>query len=183
MAHKDDMVQFRATSTNSTFSNSYNSNYNYWTGTGSLEVAGDLRTLYSKDGWASLTTTNSYAMVRMFTNFTALKDAHHLNLGFTSFGTNGASRCMEGCSNLVRGPYIKATGSLGNYSLEYFFYNCSSLQEITLEMASSTASWSISVFQYWVNGVPTGGTIYTNRNSPGTGTSYFPSGWTINSLS
>ena len=183
LAHVNDMVQFRATSTNSAFASSYNSNYNYFTGTGSLEVAGDLRTIYSKDNWQSLTTTNSYAMVRLFTNFTALKDARYLNLGFSAFGTNGASRCMEGCSNLTRGPYIKATGSLGSYSLEYFFQNCSSLQEITLEMASATASWSTGVFQLWVSGVPTGGTIYTNRNSPGTGVSYFPSGWTIKSLS
>lgn len=146
LAHINDMVQFRATSTNSTFSNSYNSNYNYFTGTGSLEVAGDLRTIYDKDNWKSLTTTNSYAMVRLFTNFTALKDARYLNLGFSAFGTNGASRCMEGCSNLTRGPYIKATGSLGSYSLEYFFQSCSSLQEITLEMASSTASWNTSIF-------------------------------------
>ena len=183
LEHTNDMVQFRATSTNSTFSNSYNSNYNYFTGTGSLEVAGDLRTIYDKDNWQSLTTTNTYAMVRLCTNFTALKDARYLNLGFSSFGTNGASRCMEGCSNLTRGPYIKATGSLGSYSLEYFFQSCSSIQEITLEMASSTASWSTSIFQNWVNGVPTGGTIYTNRASPGTGTSYFPSSWTIKPLS
>lgn len=171
LAHKDDMVQFRATSTNSAFASSYLFFYNCFTGTGSLEVAGDLRTIFSKDNWQSLTTTNTYAMVRLFTNFTALKDARYLNLGFTSFGTNGASRCMEGCSNLVRGPYIKATGSLGSYSLEYFFQGCSSIQEITLEMASSTASWDTGVFQLWVNEIPSGGTIYTNISSPGTGAS------------
>ena len=184
LANKDDMVQFRATSTNSAFASSYNTNYNYFTGTGSLEVAGDLRTIYDKDNWQSLTTTNSYAMVKLFTNFTALKDARYLNLGFTSFtNTNSSGHLFDGCSNLMRGPYIKALSIGSSWNLEYLFRDCISLQEITLEMASSTASWSSFVFQNWVNGVPSGGTIYTNINSPGTGVSYFPSGWTIKSLS
>ena len=183
LAHVNDMVQFRATSTNSAFALSYNSAYNHFVGTGSLEVAGDLRTLYDKDNWQSLDWANYYAMQGLFRNLTALKDAKYLNLGFTSFNDNAAGHFMDGCSNLLRGPYIKATGYRGSYSIEYFFQYCSSLQEITLEMATSTAEWSTGVFQLWVSGVPTGGTIYTNRNSPGTGVSYFPSGWTIKSLS
>ena len=39
------------------------------------------------------------------------------------------------------------------------------------------------MFQNWVYGVSSSGTIYTNRVSPGTGTSYFPSNWTIKALS
>ena len=184
LANIDDMVQFRATSTNTRFANSYNSYFNYWVLTGKLEVAGDFRTLYSKDGWASLTTASTYACVRMFDNCTALYDAHYLNMGFNGWDTNAAARIFQGCSNLQRGPYLKATGTLNNYCLEYFFNNCSSLQEITLEMASATASWDTGKFQQWVYGIPvTGGTIYTNRNSPGTGASYFPSGWTIKALS
>ena len=184
LAHKDDMVQFRATSTNSAFASSYSGYNNYFTGSGSLEVAGDLRTIYSKDGWASLTTTSSYGLQGLFQNFTALKDAHYLNLGFTSFtNTNSTGHLFDGCSNLTRGPYIKALSIGSSWNLEYLFLNCTSLQEITLEMASSTASWNTSVFQNWVSGVPSGGTIYTNRNSPGAGVSYFPSGWTIKALS
>lgn len=130
-----------------------------------------MRTIFSKDGWASLTTADYYAMQGLFRNLTALKDAHHLNLGFTSFNDNAAGHFMEGCSNLTRGPYIKATGYLGSYSLEYFFQSCSSLQEITLEMESPTAYWDFSTFQLWVNGVSESGTIYTNLNNPGGGDS------------
>lgn len=111
LANKDDMVQFRATSTNTRFASSYNSNFNYWVLTGKLEVAGDFRTLYSKDGWASLTTASTYACVRMFDNCSNLYDAHYLNMGFRGWDTNAAARIFQNCYNLKRGPYLKATGT------------------------------------------------------------------------
>ena len=111
LAHKDDMVQFRATSTNDRFASSYDSSFNYWVLTGKLEVAGDFRTLYSKDGWSSLATANTYACVRMFDNCTSLYDAHYLNMGFSGWDTNAAARIFQNCSNLQRGPYLKATGT------------------------------------------------------------------------
>ena len=118
----------------------------------------------------------------MFRNCTALKDAHNLNMGFSSWNTNAAARIFEGCTGLKRGPYLKTT-TTGSYSwsLEYFFNGCTSLEEITLDMEDSV-SWSNSAFQNWVSSVPSGGTIYTQHSSPGTGSSYFPSGWTIKAL-
>ena len=66
LEHTNDMVQFRATSTNSAFASSYSGSNNYFTGSGSIEVAGDLRTIYSKDNWQSLTTTSSYGLQGLF---------------------------------------------------------------------------------------------------------------------
>ena len=181
LANINDMVQFRATSANSAFASSYNSAFNYWVLTGSLEAAGDFRTLYSKDGWSSLTNASNYACVKMFDNCSALKDAHHLNMGFSYWNTNAAARIFQNCTGLKRGPYLKTTNT-GSYALEYFFYGCTSIEEITLDMESSVG-WNTSTFQNWVQSVPSGGTIYTQHSSPGTGNSYFPYNWALKSLS
>lgn len=89
-------VKFRAKTTNSTFSNSYNSRYNYWSGTGKLAASGDLRSLYSHnlEDWLELTALAQYGAVRMFTGMTALYDAWDLKIGFNYANANAFARVM-----------------------------------------------------------------------------------------
>ncbi len=125
LANVGNKVKFRGAG-NTNFSNSYNSQYNYFTGTGEVDVSGNIATLFDYNSYDTMTTLVQYGTPRMFSEMTSLVDASGLDIPFTTISQNGCSRMFQDCTNLTKGPIVRAT-TFNNYSMEYFFYGCSSL--------------------------------------------------------
>lgn len=86
------------------------------------------------------------------------------------------------CTNLVHGPEIMATNLLTlNYTAEYMFQGCSSLQSVKIHATGNT--WNGSATVSWMDGVSSTGTFYYNGTYTGRGASYIPTGWTITPFS
>lgn len=82
-----------------------------------------------------------------------------------------------GCSALVKAPEIKWTIALDDFGeFSYMFYNCSSLNEIEVNVTG----WDTSSCLNWVSGVSATGTfIKPSGTSIPTGVTGIPSGWTV----
>ena len=175
LANIGDRMWLRAVSTNSAMSASYNYNYNYFVMTGQIEASGNINSLLNKNP-DLVTQCPQNAYVYLFYNCTSLIDASQLKLASTSTSANAYGYMFYGCSNMTKGPEICAT-TLGNYSQERMFQNCSVMNELKVHY---TGIFGSSVFTDWVSGVQTtSGTFYYNGSYTGRGTNAIPTGWTI----
>ena len=179
LANIGDRMWLRAVSTNSAMSASYNYNYNYFVMTGQIEASGNINSLLNKNP-DLVTQCPQNAYVYLFYNCTSLIDASQLKLASTSTSANAYGYMFYGCSNMTKGPEICAT-TLGNYSQECMFQNCSVMNELKVHY---TGNFGSSVFTDWVSGVQTtSGTFYYNGSYTGRGTNAIPTGWTITPFS
>ena len=174
-----DKACFKAVTTNTAFAGSYNTNYNYFVMTGRLEASGNINSLLNGTDWSTVTTCPQYAYPHLFDGCASLVDASNLNLASTTASTNSYGHKMfYNCRNLVHGPQIRATNfTSANYTGEYMFQGCSSLQSVKLYTTSST--WNSSATTSWMDGVPSTGTFYYNGPVTTRGSGYIPTGWTI----
>lgn len=165
-----DKMMLRAKNVNPVFGSS-SSAYHKFTGTGQLSVSGNIMGIISSEATSGhVAYSINHGLRNLFQGMTALVDASGLEIPFTSIaGTASFARMFENCTNLTKGPKIEWSAITNNYTMDYYFSGCSSLQEITFTSYEGNCSWTS-----WVNGVPTGGTIYKNGSSTG-----IPSGWTM----
>jgi hypothetical protein len=175
LANVGDRVCFKATTTNATMSNSYNGNYNYFVMTGQFDASGNINSLLNED-FAAVTTAPQNAFVRLFTGNTSIIDASQLKLASITTNANAYGYMFYGCSNMTKGPEIYAT-TLGGYSQERMFQNCSVMNEVKVHY---TGNFGSAIFTDWMSGVQTtSGTFYYNGSYTGRGTKAIPTNWTI----
>lgn len=165
-----------------------------------IEVRGDVRSLLSYDDFENATLTSN-CFYGLFKDCTSIITAPELNAttlasecysymfkGCTKLttapelpATTLASSCYAemfyGCSNLVTGPEIKAT-TLVTACFYEMFCNCTKLNYIKVH----ALSWNSVMANYWVDGVPSGGTFVKPAaltNIPNGDIRGIPSGWTV----
>ena len=180
LANIDDKMWVRATSTNKQIASS-NYNYNYFDMRGQIAASGNINSLLAKEGFDQISKPETYAFAYLFNKCVSLVDATELKLTCTSLDNNSYGHMFERCSNLIGGPdiYVNPMNSsnIGMWSMEYMFYNCSSLNSVKLRATGS--DWYSSATGSWMSGVPSTGTFYYNGTYTGGGSSYIPTGWTI----
>ena len=180
LANVDDKMWLRATSTNTQTASS-NYAYNYFSMTGQIAASGNINSLLAKEGFDQISKPATYAYAYLFLNCYSLVDATELKLTCTGLNNNSYGHMFEGCSNLVGGPDIyvnpMTSSNTGNWSMEYMFRNCSSLNSVKLRATGS--DWNSSATGNWMTGVPNTGTFYYNGTYTGRGTGAIPTGWTI----
>ena len=119
----------------------------------------------------------------MFHFCTSLVNAPRID--FTKFdggairGDNVCGRMFLGCSSLVNGAELLATGFTGTQAYQYMYSGCTSLQYIKC-LASTNIDRNDNV-KGWVIGVPTGGTFVKSSSAtwPAYGNNSIPVGWTV----
>ena len=99
----------------------------------------------------------------MFDGCTSLTEAPELP------ATTLASSCYHymfyGCTSLTKTPALSAT-TLADSCYREMFRNCGSLNEVRCKMPSSYSSSAISSYAYyWLSGVSSKGTFYTNADA------------------
>ena len=119
-------------------------------------------------------TLGSRSYSAMFEYCTSLKYVPRVEA--TSLGEYALNFMFAYCSGLENGPYIAEPTSLAKGSYAHLFYSCTNLRSFKLGYKGSLSS---DLNFEWVYNVPSGGTMYYNGPSTGTGTSGIPSGWTI----
>lgn len=118
--------------------------------------------------------------MRLFTGNTSIIDASKLKLASTTTSPNAYGYMFYGCSNMTKGPEIYAT-TLGNYSQERMFQNCSVMNEVKVHY---TGNFADPRFTDWMREVQTtSGTFYYNGSYTGRGTNAIPTNWTITTFS
>lgn len=113
----------------------------------------------------------------MFENCTALT-VPPSELPATLLADECYDSMFRGCTSLTKSPYMKFT-SLGQYSCELMFLDCSSLREIKL---AYTGIFYARDFYAWVEGVASSGTFYYNGSTTLQSISAIPLGWTKTSF-
>ena len=132
------------------------------------------------ENFEAVTTAPQNAYVYLFKNCTSLIDASQLKLASTTTSQNSYGYMFYGCSNMTKGPEICAK-TLGNFSQERMFQNCSVMNELKVHY---TGSFGSGIFTDWVKGVQTtSGTFYYNGSYTGRGTNAIPTNWTITTFS
>ena len=99
----------------------------------------------------------------MFYGCTSLTKAPELPV--TTLADSCYSYMFYGCTSLTKTPALSAT-TLAEDCYQEMFRNCSSLNEVRCQIPSSYSSSSIpSYATYWLSGVSSKGTFYTNADA------------------
>lgn len=116
----------------------------------------------------------------IFNSYPALRSAKKLALPDV-IGTGIYSQMFISQTNLLRGPYLRATTS--RYSCYYrLFKGCSNLNEIKIAFTGTFSSGINSGTVEWVDGVSSTGKFYYNGSDTTRATYAIPTGWTITSF-
>ena len=145
--------------------------------------------------WENLLAVPNFNYAYLFYGNTAIVDASNLKLDAIACGVHSYNNMFNGCTNMTKGPEICMTAqnsvgwsyvfngntnfATGNHTLEYMFYNCSSLSEIKLRYKGALGS---NLSSNWVSGVAASGTIYYEGPTTDEGVSAIPAGWTVASF-
>lgn len=105
----------------------------------------------------------------MFENCTSLTSVP--NLPCTNPASNAYRAMFKTCTALVNGPEIMST-STASGQFRDMFSGCTSLTNVTVHLSDGS-----KVYNNWLSGVRTTGTLYCP--STATGTFYIPSTWTL----
>ena len=135
----------------------------YFEMTGKIEAWNNVMSLYRTNDFATYSHIVSYAFNSMFNRCTSLTKAPKLPV------TTLASSCYQymfyGCTSLTKTPALSAT-TLAEDCYQEMFRNCSSLNEVRCKIPSSYSSSTIpSYATYWLSGVSSKGTFYTNADA------------------
>ena len=99
----------------------------------------------------------------MFDGCTSLTKAPELSA--TTLASSCYQYMFEGCTSLTKTPALSAT-TLAQSCYNYMFNGCSRLNEVRCKIPSSYSSSSIpSYATYWLSGVSSKGTFYTNADA------------------
>ena len=99
----------------------------------------------------------------MFDGCTSLTKAPELTA--TTLASSCYQYMFDGCTSLTKTPALSAT-TLAEDCYQEMFRNCSSLNEVRCKIPSSYSSSTIpSYATYWLSGVSSKGTFYTNADA------------------
>ena len=96
---------------------------------------------------------NQVGLDKLFVNNPDLAKMLELVEGVSEFNFKGYSHIFEGCDTLVKLPFkviLNTNTDMVGYDCNYIFYNCSSLEEVDLEVRTQYPSL-MGVFQNCIN--------------------------------
>ena len=194
-------VSFRAKADRSAQNDS---NYFYFDMTGKIEAWHNVMSMIRTNDFATYKSVVDYAFSRLFWGCPSLTKAPVLpattladscywemfqscpsltkapELPATTLAVDCYFGMFMNCRSLVKAPELSAT-TLANRCFKNMFWDCYNLNEVRCKIPSSYSSSDISKYyaDYWLGGVSSTGTFYTNAdaNWP-SGTSGIPTGWT-----
>ena len=196
-----DEVSFRAKADRSAQSDS---NYFYFRMEGKIEAWHNVMSMIRTSDFATYKSVVDYAFSRLFMSCSSLTKAPALpattladscywdmfssclsltkapELPATALAVDCYYGMFRSCGSLVKAPELSAT-TLSTHCYTNMFDGCRSLNEVRCKIPSSYSSSDISsnYARYWLYGVSSTGTFYTNAdaNWP-SGLSGIPEGWT-----
>jgi len=140
-----DKVRFKGTNSTyneyvATSSTSSTLRSNYFGGTSTFDVFGNIMSLIGGDDFQSVTGFNSdYTFRELFYNCIGLRSAKNLSIKIAN-GNQCYSNMFAGCSSLTTAPALPAT-TLASNCYQYMFQNCTNLTTAPSLPATTLASY------------------------------------------
>ena len=183
LANTGDKVYFKANGTNDKLGGPQSYNFFSATGSGDVEVSGNIMYLLNGTTPATdLTSTNTCAFAYLFYSMSNLKDATDLILPAENLASSCYRNMFIGCSNLENAPELPAA-TLAPYCYYQMFRYCERLQKVTMLATNVSASNAMSSWLESAGKKVTNPTVYVASGMGSTIQGKVPANWTVTEVS